>query len=134
MRKLPYLFALLVLAGSIWVAADHGGWSWPLLLWGVGLGGGQVVASLFVRELAYGISEVPPEVRDATRAREREAYRPLYVLFGAIGLATGIEAAGLESRGPDLTLTIIVLVAGIIVPALLLPRSIARMKARASGP
>ena len=76
---------------------------------------------------------MPTEVRDATRTAEREAYRPLYVFFGVIGLATGIEAAGLESRGPDLTLTIIVLAAGIVVPALLLPRSIARMRARASA-
>jgi hypothetical protein len=130
MRAL-YALAALILAGSTWVAVDHGGWSWWLFVWGVLLGCAQVVMSLFIRELAYGISEVPPEVRDATRAAERERYRPLYWLFAAIGVATGVEAAGLESRSPDLSLTVVVIVFGIVLPALLLPRSIARMKARA---
>jgi hypothetical protein len=128
MKTLPYLLAPVFLAGSIAVAVNHGGWSWPLLLWGIGIGGFQVVALLFLRELAYGISEVPDEVKARTRTEERERFRPSYILIGAIGLATGIESAGLESRQPDLVLTIVILVAGVVFPALRLPRAIERMK------
>lgn len=132
MKTLQYVLAPVLLAGSIAVAVDHGGWSWLLLLWGVGIGGFQVVALLFLRELAYGISEVPDEVKERTRTQEREKYRPSYVLIGAIGLATGIESAGLESSQPDLVLTIVVLVAGVVLPAMRLPRAIDRMK-KAAG-
>ena len=128
MKRLQYALVPVFLIGSIAVAINHGGWSWLLLLWGIGIGGFQVVALLFLRELAYGISEVSDEVKTATRMKEREQYLPSYILIGAVGLATGIESAGLESRQPDLVLTIVILLAGVVLPASRLPRAIERMK------
>lgn len=104
--------ALAVVAG--------GGWSWPLLIWGVALGPLAMTASRFTVRFSARYLELPPDKVQELERRDREQRRTTYPIVVGMGLGIGIAAAGLQSVAFDGLFTVITVIS-VGLPLLMLP-------------
>jgi hypothetical protein len=104
----------------------HRTWSWPLFVWGAVFG---VLASAwaffstktFARAL---LKRAPAEQRPPLEARSRglwQKYRPTYAGIVLMGIGVGIFSAGLHNPAPDVALTAIWILAGLLPPLVAFP-------------
>ena len=123
----------VILGSSIFVVSSVGrGWTWPYLIWGVLLAPLWFLAMRWIQgRSTLGLpdsawirsdgSAVDPEVfiteRRAADLRDRWI---VYVGMATFCLCAGIYSAGLRSAIPDIIVTIMIVVIGLVAPLVML--------------
>jgi hypothetical protein len=117
----------VVLAASVlYLAVKFGkGWSWGLFLWGAAFGPFAVLWARWSALVGAGrivaASRTGREIYERRKAEMWQRYRLTYIGIVLFGLEAGVLSAALEHPGPDIALTVIWLLAGVVPPLVAYP-------------
>lgn len=110
---------VVIAASVVYIAVKFGkGWSWGLFLWGAAFGPFAVLwarwSALVLAGRIVAASGAGREVYERRKAEMWKRYSMTYVGIVVFGLAAGVLSAALEHPGPDIGMTVIWFLAGVV--------------------
>jgi len=131
MRTLQYMSGLAVLGSClVFALLIGGGWSWPPFLLAPGIAILGLAAAGLITHFAIASLEPSEEQLRVVAADRRARNKVLLPVNLCMGLGVGVIAGSIPSYWPDVMFGVMMLAAGVAVPAALLPGALRKARAK----